>query len=365
MIVVGAGIIGCAVAYELARRGARVRVLEARAIGSGATQASAGVLAPFIESPKPGPFLELCCRGLEQYERFVLDVRRDSGFDVAFELCGTLEVATDAGVAARLQQHLFGPGKWLDAGEARRREPSLPPSIAGAVHIEVHGYVAATQLTEALAWAALRAGAEFDAARSVALIEPDADRLSVRDAEGTNWSADQVVVASGSWAARSGLGESAARAVRPVRGQLVRLSWKGEPPKHVLWGPTCYVVPWKDGTVLVGATVEDVGFDERTTAAGVRDLLDAVCELLPEAWGATFLEARAGLRPATADGLPILGPSPHLPGVFYATGHYRNGVLLAPVTARLIADLILDSRTDPLLQFLQPSRFSDHLGQAP
>ena len=94
------------------------------------------------------------------------------------------------------------------------------------------------------------------------------------------------------------------------------------PLSHVIWGKDCYVVPWRDGTVLVGATVEEVGFDERTTAAGVRDLLDAVCELLPEAWGATFLEARAGLRPATPDALPIIGPSPSIEGVVYATGHY-------------------------------------------
>jgi glycine oxidase len=298
-------------------------------------------------------------RSLDEYERFVHDVRRDSGFDVDFELCGTLEIATDAESAVRLQRHLFGPGRWLDAEEARRREPCLPPSTAGAVYVGVHGYVAAPQLTEALAWAALRAGAEFEAARSAVLIEPDGDRVTVRDAEDTNWSAHQVVVASGSWAADSGIREGAARAVRPVRGQLVRLSWTGDPPQHVLWGPACYVVPWKDGTVLVGATVEDVGFDDRTTAAGVRDLLDAVCDLLPAAWGATFRDARAGLRPATADGLPIIGPSAALPGVYYATGHYRNGVLLAPITARLLGDLILDSRVDPLLQVLQPSRFPD------
>jgi glycine oxidase len=123
----------------------------------------------------------------------------------------------------------------------------------------------------------------------------------------------------------------------------------------VLWGKDCYVVPWQDGTVLVGATVEDVGFDERTTAAGVRDLLDAVCDLLPEAWGATFLEARAGLRPATEDGLPVIGRSTEAPGVIYATGHYRNGVLLAPLTAAIVADLILEGREDAALATTSPA----------
>jgi glycine oxidase len=123
-------------------------------------------------------------------------------------------------------------------------------------------------------------------------------------------------------------------------------------------------VPWNDGTVLVGATVEDVGFDERTTAAGVRDLLDAVCELLPLAWGATFLEARVGLRPATDDGLPVIGPLDAEPRILYATGHYRNGILLAPVTASIVAEWLIDGHADEALAALKPDRFR-HRGQAP
>jgi glycine/D-amino acid oxidase-like deaminating enzyme len=115
-------------------------------------------------------------------------------------------------------------------------------------------------------------------------------------------------------------------------------------------------VPWRDGTLLVGATVEEVGFDDRTTAAGVRDLLEAACEMLPEAWGATFLEARAGLRPATPDGLPIIGRSRRTEGLVYATGHFRNGILLAPLTASIVADLILDGRDDPALALTSPGR---------
>ena len=145
--------------------------------------------------------------------------------------------------------------------------------------------------------------------------------------------------------------------MRPIRGQLLRLAWQGQPLSHVIWGKDCYVVPWRDGTILVGATVEDVGFDERTTAAGVRDMLDAVCELLPEAWRATFIDARAGLRPATPDELPIIGPSPTVEGLVYATGHYRNGVLLAPLTAAIVADLIMDGRRDPALTLTSPDRY--------
>jgi thiazole synthase len=129
------------------------------------------------------------------------------------------------------------------------------------------------------------------------------------------------------------------------------------PAGRVVWGTDCYVVPWTDGTVLVGATVEDVGFDERTTTAGIRGLLNSAVDLLPGLERAQFVEARAGLRPKTDDELPAIGRSSTMPHVFYATGHYRNGVLLAPLTASLIADLVLDRRERPELADVRPDRF--------
>ena len=363
--MIGAGIIGCAVAHELARRGATVRVFESRAVGAGATQASAGVLAPYIESAHEGPLLDFAVRSLQEYERFVAHVRQDSGQEIEYRVSGTLEVAVDADAAGRLQAARHQTGEWLDAAATADLEPALPASIMGALLVREHGYVAAPQLLEALAWAALRHGVEIETGRRITALDPDGERLTIRAEDGARWSAGAVVIAAGSWASQVGLSEAAAHAVRPIRGQLLRLLWAGAPLRHVIWGPDCYVVPWSDGTVLVGATVEDVGFDERTTAAGVRDLLDAVCELLPAAWGATFSEARAGLRPATTDGLPVIGPSAAVPGITYATGHYRNGILLAPMTALLVADLILDNRLDPALQFFHPSRFSAYPGQAP
>lgn len=363
--MIGAGIIGCAIAHALARRGAAVRVFDARAIGAGATQASAGVLAPYIESPSPGPLLDLAVRSLSMYDSFISAVRQDSGIDVEYRLTGTLEVLADQDAAASVREHLQAGAEWLDAAAAIGLEPALPPTIHAAILTRAHGYVVAPQLTEALTWAALRHGTEMETGRRVAGVCARGEQIEIRAEDGATWVAPFVVIAAGSWASQLGLSDRAAAAVRPIRGQIIRLAWPGRPPRHVLWGPDCYVVPWMDGSVLVGATVEDVGFDERTTAAGVRDLLDAVCELLPAAWGATFREARVGLRPATSDGLPIIGPSVAVPGIIYATGHYRNGILLAPVTAKLVADLILDSRSDPALRFFHPWRFSAQEGQAP
>ena len=356
VVVVGAGIIGCAIARELARRGASVRMFEARTVGAGATRASAGILAPYIEAHDRGPLFDLGRRSLAMYDAFISDVAGESGLAIEYRRCGTLEVAMDDAATTRLRRSaLDDPGlQWLEPDAARGREAALAASIEGAVLAPSHGYVAVPPLMDALSWAALRHGVQIEAAHRVTGVTTDSRGVTISTEDGTSWAADHVVIAAGSWVGQLQMDDPAASMVRPVRGQLLRLQWRGAPLGHIIWGPDCYVVPWQDGTVLVGATVEDVGFDERTTAAGVRDLLDAVCELLPEAWRATFIEARAGLRPATSDGLPFLGPSAQSDRVVFATGHYRNGVLLAPLTARVIADWILDRTLDAAIEKLRP-----------
>lgn len=362
VIVIGGGIIGCAIAREIARRGARVRLIEGRTVGAGATHASAGMLAPYIEGHERGALFELTLRSLALYDDFVRDVEADAAVTIDYRRCGSLEIAADDDTAEALRAaQTSAPDaglEWLTRDEARRLEPALPATIQGALHSPMHGYVAVPALTEALAWAALRHGAEIETGRHIREIASDGEQPVVTADAGESWTAPTVIVAAGSWAGRFDSAETAARVVRPVRGQLIRLMWHGRPLSHVLWGKDCYVVPWQDGTILVGATVEDVGFDERTTAAGVRDLLDAICELLPEAWGASFVEARAGLRPATSDGLPLIGRSPRMPGLVYATGHFRNGVLLAPLTASLVADLVLEGTDDPALSVTAPGRMT-------
>jgi glycine oxidase len=358
VVVVGAGVIGCAVARELARRGARVRLFEARTVGAGATQASAGILAPYIEAHERGPLFDLGVRSLALYDEFVRDVAAESGLPIEYRRCGTVEVATDAPTSARLQGDAARDPNlhWYDTAAARVLEPGLAASVEGALLVPDHGYVSVQSLMDGLAWAALRHGVQIEAAHRVIGLQPEAQGVTISTEDGTSWSADRVVIAAGSWTSRLDFQDEARASVHPVRGQILRLQWHGAPPGHIVWGPDCYVVPWQNDTILVGATVEDVGFDERTTAAGVRDLLDAVCELLPEAWRATFLEARVGLRPATASGLPLLGPSGASDRVVYATGHYRNGILLAPLTATLIADLVIEGREDDAVTMLRPRR---------
>lgn len=365
IVVIGAGIVGCATAYELARRGASVQIVDDRPAGMGATQASAGVLAPYIEARGEGPLLELTARSLDLFDELVARVASVSGTPVAYRRTGTLDVALNDEAMRRLRRSadlLARRGvaaEVVDAAGARLAEPLLGDGILGGLLIPSQGYVAATELTRALAAAARHHGAQFIEHGRVRRIVEHGSELSVETERGT-LTGHHVVVAAGSW---SGLIEIAGVTgrvpVRPVRGQLLQLAWRGTALGRVTWGERCYLVPWEDGTLLVGATVEEAGFDERTTAAGVRDLIEAACEIVPHVSTAGFIAAKAGLRPATSDELPIIGGSSVVPNLMYATGHYRNGVLLAPLTAELVADAMLENRIDPVMAHTRPQRFGD------
>jgi glycine oxidase len=364
IVVVGAGIVGCAIAYELARRGASVGIVDDRMPAMGATQASAGVLAPFIEARDGGPMLELTARSLTLFDAFVSQVVED-GETVGYQRNGTLDVALQGdsmrqfAATARMLAARGIEAELLDSSLVRQHEPELSNEVVGGLLIPTHGFVHAAELTRALASAAVSRGARFAGEGRARSIAASGDGLIVRTDQGT-LAADRVVLAAGSWAGQIEVAGARDRVpVAPVRGQLLHLGWNGPPLRRVIWGERCYIVPWADGTVLAGATVEDAGFDEHTTAAGVHDLIEAASELVPRTWASGFIEARAGLRPATPDHLPIIGPSSVLPNLTYATGHFRNGVLLSALTAQLVADLLLDEIVDPLLQFTNPGRFGD------
>lgn len=357
-VVIGAGIIGLAVGRELSRRGASTLIIDAHAASSGATQASAGMLAPHIEAAGHEPLHRLTTRSLALYDRFIADVGQDAGTTIEYGRRGTLEVAFDAAEADRLAaaaaalQHAGVTAQWLDGPGAASMEPAMAEPLGG-LFIAEHGYVRVGELAAALAAAARQHGAtvlEHCGVDGLTLQGEDDLRVS---AAGASHRARRVVVAAGSW---SGAPALQGPPVKPVRGQLIQLGWTGPAVTRVIWSEHCYIVPWSDGSLLVGATVEDAGFDQRNTVDGVRRLMNAACGVLPGASGATFAGARAGLRPGTPDGLPFIGASPRHPALIFATGHYRNGVLLAPLTAALVADLALDGRSDPDLALTAAER---------
>jgi glycine oxidase len=367
VVIVGAGIIGCAIAHELARRGQEVTLLDPRAEAEGATHASGGMLVPYVEAHESGPMLELGIRSLAMYDDFVAAVS-NSDHRIEYRRAGSLQIAfTEEGAgplraaASRLAREGVD-AEWMDAVGLRLLEAGVSADASGGLFVRRHGLVGAAALTRALWRAAARHGARKQM-EGVTSIRHTGGKVVVNTAGGVV-EAEAAIVAGGAWSAQIDVHGDPPVPVRPIRGQLVVLTWPVSPPQRILWGPRCYLVPWENGTVLVGATAEDVGFDERTTVAGVHDLLNAAAETAPDAWRAEFLGARTGLRPATPDGLPVIGPSSAAPGVFYATGHFRNGVLLAPITARLIADLVLDGRHDPALHAFSPARFGGYDGKA-
>ena len=342
--VVGAGIIGCSIAFELARRGADVTVLEGRRIGGGATQASAGILAPYTEAHGGGPLFDLTVRGLQAYDAFVAAVRAVSDGRFEYHRSGTLEIAEDDERAAVLHDRLAAPWaaaaglRWLDAGELHATAPSVNTASVGALQCMAHGHVAVQAFLAAIADAARVLGARIREGVHVDRVELGAREIRLHGS-GHLDAYDRVILCTGAWTPGIDPLQESADRIRPIRGQLVKLAASGAVVPSVLWGRSCYIVPWTDGTLLVGATEEDVGFDERATVEGVRGLMDAAEALVPGLGSATFVEVRVGLRPKSADGVPILGPGSD-PRVIYAAGHHRNGILLAPLTAQLIADQI-------------------------
>ena len=363
-MVIGSGVIGLAVADALARRGVSVTVADTRSPGGGASQASAGILAPFTEADDASPLLGLAARSLSLYDEFIRSATARSGRRIEYARSGTLEIGFDDHELQRLKESATWlerrgvASEWLDVSSLRQREPALSPEAIGGLLISAHGLVGVSSLVTALANSARRAGATFVTPAEVVKLTPDQDGVDVR-IDDRHERADAVVVAAGSWSQRVRIPGLAALPVRPVRGQLLHLSWSSDTPRpsRVVWGPGCYTVPWSDGSLLVGATVEEVGFDESTTADGVRVLADAATRMLPAARTAKFVEARAGLRPATPDGLPAIGPFRSAPRIVAATGHYRNGILLAPLTAEVVANYLVDGVTDPVFEVTSPERF--------
>jgi glycine oxidase len=362
--VVGAGVIGGAIACELIGRGASVTLLDARGAGLGSTQAAAGMLVPHIEG-LGSRMLPMGTRSLSMYDEFIDRLSRDTGISIGYRRTGSLQVATADESAEELKalaETARAAGvscQLLDARETLQAEPQLASDVVAGLLIPEHGFVVAGELSGALSAAAIKHGARLMMPARVRRLSQLNGTIDV-ELENDRVTARQVVVAAGSWSGQIEIDGVPSLPVRPVRGQLLQLAWTGVPLQRIAWGSRCYVVPVSPTMLLVGATVEEAGFDERATTAGVRDLLDSAADLVPHVWQAAFTAVRVGLRPASPDEMPIIGRSRRMPGVVYATGHYRNGILLAPLTARLVGDLVLDNREDPLLAETSPQRFGEY-----
>lgn len=336
---------GCSLALELARAGVRVEVLERSIPGAEASSAAAGILAPQVEAKGPGPFLDLCLKSRAMYPSFVAEVEALAGVKVGHLACGVLQVAFTEAATAELERTVAWQkqqglrAELLTGDQARRLEPGLSPKAIAAAHFPDDQQVDNRLLVRGLSMAAARAGVVFRTGYVRGVAVEDGRAIGV-DLEGATLRADAVVIAAGSW---SGLVQGTAldpRAVRPARGQMVQLQTRLPVLTRVLFGDRGYLVPRADGRIIAGSTMELVGFEKQVTAEGLARILTMAIELCPSLADAPVQELWAGLRPYTEDHLPILGPGP-LQGLWLATGHFRNGILLTPVTARAVADAML------------------------
>jgi len=349
VLVLGGGIAGCAAALELAARGAAVTVVDRDQPGTGATGASAGILSPQYEAPGPGHSFRMQREGMALWPGFAARLEDLTGWKVGHRADGLL-VANRSGAeeaAARealAWQHAMGlGGEILSASEARRVHSGV--SLAHPSYLWVPGeqQVDSQRVAVALADAVRAEGGTVLAARpATALVVRSGRVAGVLLEDRTRLDADFVVLAAGAWSARFD-GLPRPLPVRPVRGQILRLLPEAPPPWPVLADHRGrYLVPRENGTLLVGSTMEEVGFDDGVTDAARSYLTEVALDLFPALEGARVVERWAGLRPMTPDAQPIVGPDPELEGLVYTTGFGRNGILLAPLAAKIVADIVLE-----------------------
>lgn len=371
--IVGGGVMGCGLAWCLAQRGLRVAIIERNQVAAEATGVAAGILSAQAEADAPGPFLSLALRSRARFSDWSAMLREETGLDVGYEPSGVLMVVSASGSSTEIEAELSTlrrraewqtaqglRNEWLDEALLKEAEPALAPAVA-ALRLVDDGHIDPKRLCAALFQAASRRGVSFlhatvdhieqrgGHASGLSLISHDESAATILEA-------DRVILCAGSWSSSIAGSPLPADAVHPIHGQIVELETPSPLLRHVVFGSGRggghgYLVPRRDGRILIGATMERTGFAKRATADAVHQLLSLGTELLPPLGNTTFRGVVAGLRPATADGLPLLGAT-SLPGLFVCSGHFRNGILLAPASCEALTAELCGERDDSA--FLTP-----------
>ncbi|MGE0132298.1 MAG: glycine oxidase ThiO [Blastocatellales bacterium] len=367
-VVIGGGVIGCSIAWRLGQAGMRVVVIERGRVGGEASHAAGGMLVPLAEAERADDFFHFTVAGLAMYADFARELKESSGVDIEYRTEGTLYLALTEEDEEELDrrwrwQHAAGLNvKRLNTECALKLEPLLNQSLRFALKFPGDHQVDNRRLMTALHNAARNADVEFwtqTEAREL-LIEEVARRKQISGVVTTRGDvcARAVVIAAGSWTSLLRCDDSPRFEIEPVRGQMVAVEMPSPSMRHIVYSPRGYVVPRLSGILIAGSTTEHAGYDKRVTAGGVASIIERAVEIMPSLANHAIIETWAGLRPHAPDDLPILGADPRVAGLIYATGHYRNGILLAPITARAISELITEGESSVNLAPFSIARFS-------
>jgi glycine oxidase len=375
VVIVGGGVIGLTVARALALRGlSDVLLIERSSLGAESSSAAAGMLAPQAEADRADDFFHLACQSREMYPAFAAALREETGIDIELETTGTLYLAFTDKDARELEERYEWQSKAglaldiLGSEDARRLEPAISDNVCSALKFPLDTQVENRRLISALGASTAKLGVRLVTGTTVTAVKTDYRGVAGVETSRGFVSTNIVVIAGGAWTSLLGLTALSGKTtsdkvlpnlfVEPVRGQMLCFEANPQIARHVIYSPRGYVVPRRDGRLLAGSTTEQAGFDRRVTAEGVSCILSAALEISPQIGALPMTASWAGLRPRAADGLPVLGPYAEIEGLLYATGHYRNGILLAPVTGELIAGAIVDKVASSSLSIFSPDRFN-------
>ena len=363
--IIGGGVIGLSIARALARRGVRdIVVIDKSDFGRKASWAAGGILAPQVEADAANDFFRLACKSRDLYPQFAAELKAETGIDVELETTGTLYVGfsdhheTEFRERFEWQRNEGFTVEWLDSNEARRLEPCLSDKVRCALRFPKDYQVDNRKLVQALMIANERLGVRLLSGCEARGLKIENDKVVRLDTSRGLIETNTVVVAAGAWSSRiDSLNQLAEIDVEPVRGQMLCFEAKPQLARHVIYSSRGYLIPRHDGRLLAGSTTEHVGFDKRVTDEAIAAVKDMAVEISPAVQSLPLINSWAGFRPKAKDGLPVLGQSSEIDGLIYATGHYRNGILLAPITGDSIADVIVGAARPSLLAAFSPDRF--------
>ena len=367
VVVIGGGVIGLTIARALAQRGAgKICLVERATLGHEASFAAAGMLAPQAEADSADDFFRLAARSRDLYAYFAASLHEETGIDIELDTSGTLYLALtyhDLVEIERRYEWQSAAGlsvQKLTQAQARQLEPCINPSVLAALRFPLDVQVENRRLLSALANSVAARGVSLMTHTSVDSLNIEKDRIKGVVTSRGEIRCQTVVLAAGTWSSFIKFSpplHKPALVIEPVRGQMISLDARPQLTRHVIYSPRGYIVPRQDGRLLAGSTSERATFGKQITAGGICSILQNAQEISPSVAAMPIVDTWAGLRPRAPDNLPVLGPCDEIAGLFYATGHYRNGILLAPVTGELIAEAVVTGVTSPLLGPFSPSRF--------